>query len=190
MGRNSTLNCRAPSSGVAAAKVGQMRRLAPRSCRSRSITVGAQRLGVSLRYETGEGAVTAQMAGRWCRTPAKKCAAGWLRPRAASGAWSTRSQTSRSTPTASVSRRGWLHAAFVVGRVDATEFGHRLCHEGGDGVLAAHVARQTHRRPADGPDVVLPRPPPRPAPRRPPPRVRRRQRAVVPSPVRCPRPRR
>ena len=39
--RNSTWNWRVTSSGAAAAKTGQTRRLAPRSCRTRSITVGA-----------------------------------------------------------------------------------------------------------------------------------------------------
>ena len=42
----------------------------------------------------------------------------------------------------------------VVDRVDAAELGHRLRHEVGDGVLAAHVAHQAHGRPAAGADVV------------------------------------
>ena len=34
-----------------------------------SIAVGAQRFGVSLRYDTGDGAVTAAIVGRCARTP-------------------------------------------------------------------------------------------------------------------------
>ena len=39
-----------------------------------SISVGAQRFGVSRRYDTGDGAVIAAMAGRWYSTPAQNCA--------------------------------------------------------------------------------------------------------------------
>ena len=68
------------SAGSVAANTGQTRIAAPRSCCTMSISVGAQRFGVRRRYDTGDGAVMAQIAGRCCSTPAQKCCAAMLRP--------------------------------------------------------------------------------------------------------------
>ena len=60
---------------------------------------------------------------------------------------SARSQTPRSTPTASVSRRGWLQAALWSTRRTVPNCGDGALDEGGDGLLAADVAVQADARP-------------------------------------------